>query len=60
MDAVTATALAAEVLSLASGFVTSAQNGTITQAQIDAMLAILGHNLDSWQAQIDARKLKLI
>jgi hypothetical protein len=33
-----------------------AASGTITQADIDKMLVVLDHTLDTWQAKVDAHK----
>ena len=60
LDPVSVSLLVSQVLRLTADFSEAAHAGTITDEQIDAMLTLIGHNADSWQAEIDAKKLKLV
>lgn len=56
MDAVLIEALVSMGLRQWADYQDRAAKGEITDADVDAMLASLGHSLESFQAQIDAKK----
>ncbi len=56
MDAVAITSLISAGMRLFADMQDRAAAGTLTQADIDKMLAVLDHTLDSWQAKVDAHR----
>lgn len=56
MDPLTISALISGGLRVYADIAERNAAGTITDADIASMLALLGHNLDTWQAKVDADK----
>jgi hypothetical protein len=56
MDALSISLLVSSLARLSADMMDRQTAGTITQADIDKMLALLDHTLDTWQAKIDARR----
>ena len=59
MDAASISLIISSLLRLTADFSEQAASGTITDDQINAMLTLLGHNADTWQAAVDAHKAKV-
>lgn len=60
MDPIAISALLSTGMRLWADFADRAAAGTITHEDIQKMLGLLGHTLDTWQAKIDAHKTTLI
>lgn len=56
MDAASTAVLLSTFLRLGADMQDRMNAGTITHDDIKAMLAAVGHTLDTWQAHVDAHK----
>lgn len=56
LDPVSVSLLLSSVLRLTADLSEQAHAGTISDEDITKMLDLLGHNLDTWQAKIDAHR----
>ncbi len=57
MDTASTALLVSEFLRMSADMQDRLTAGTITQDDIDKMLALLDHTLDTWQAKVDAHRL---
>ncbi len=57
MDTASTALLVSELLRMSADMQDRLTAGTITQDDIDKMLALLDHTLDTWQAKVDAHRL---